>query len=246
MPNLLIRIKWEYGTEFISFDLNDPPQKGQAVKTTEYWPEERETVEYSAECEFYGANSNEHTFRLRYTLDANPSLRGKNENWGLSDISVNTVDLKATAKWTDSRTDSGLNGPGICTVLDDALLDELQYETVERISRTRQYQLRQDLLKCDGACAISGERTHEVLDAAHIIDASDSGSHTLVNSFLLRSDLHRLFDAGLLTVSPNGKVALENTASPTYQDELIGKKIPSLILARIAAALEQRAVRRVS
>lgn len=50
-------------------------------------------------------------------------------------------------------------------------------------------------------CAISGERTLPVLDAAHIKPCSASGDNSLSNGILLRSDLHTLFDAGYLTIT---------------------------------------------
>lgn len=51
-------------------------------------------------------------------------------------------------------------------------------------------------------CAISGERTVPVLEAAHIRRYSDHGRHELSNGLLLRSDLHKLFDLGYIAVEP--------------------------------------------
>jgi putative restriction endonuclease len=55
----------------------------------------------------------------------------------------------------------------------------------------------------DGACAVTGEHSLPVLDAAHIRPYSEGGSHTLPNGLLLRSDIHRLFDRGYVTVTPD-------------------------------------------
>ena len=52
-------------------------------------------------------------------------------------------------------------------------------------------------------CAITGERTLPVLDAAHIKPYSIAQRHELPNGLLMRSDLHRLFDDGYLTVHPS-------------------------------------------
>ena len=49
-------------------------------------------------------------------------------------------------------------------------------------------------------CAITGERTLPVLEAAHIKPYSVGGPHEPENGLLLRSDLHTLFDQGYLTV----------------------------------------------
>jgi putative restriction endonuclease len=50
-------------------------------------------------------------------------------------------------------------------------------------------------------CAITGERTLPVLEAAHIKPYAEQGPHRLANGLLLRSDLHTLFDAGYITVT---------------------------------------------
>jgi len=52
-------------------------------------------------------------------------------------------------------------------------------------------------------CAVTGERTLPVLDAAHIKPYADAGPHDLRNGLLLRKDLHALFDAGYVTVTPS-------------------------------------------
>jgi putative restriction endonuclease len=51
-------------------------------------------------------------------------------------------------------------------------------------------------------CAITGESTLPVLEAAHIRRYSDEGPHEVQNGLLLRSDFHKLFDNGLVTVTP--------------------------------------------
>jgi putative restriction endonuclease len=52
-------------------------------------------------------------------------------------------------------------------------------------------------------CAVTGERTIPVLDAAHIRPYAELGPHKLENGILLRKDLHTLFDAGYVTVTPS-------------------------------------------
>jgi putative restriction endonuclease len=53
------------------------------------------------------------------------------------------------------------------------------------------------------ACAVTGEHSLPVLEAAHILPYSEGGEHAVRNGLLLRSDLHRLFDAGFVTVTPD-------------------------------------------
>ena len=52
-------------------------------------------------------------------------------------------------------------------------------------------------------CAITGERVLPVLEAAHIKPISQGGQHETTNGILFRSDLHRLFDRGYVTVTPD-------------------------------------------
>ena len=55
-------------------------------------------------------------------------------------------------------------------------------------------------------CAITGERTLPVLEAAHIQPYSEEGPHEVANGLFLRSDLHTLFDKGYMTVTNDLRV----------------------------------------
>jgi putative restriction endonuclease len=61
-----------------------------------------------------------------------------------------------------------------------------------RVSVTDAYQRR---------CAITGERTLPILDAAHIRPYGQGGEHDITNGLLLRTDIHRLFDLGYVTTA---------------------------------------------
>ncbi len=52
------------------------------------------------------------------------------------------------------------------------------------------------------ACAVTEEHSLPALEAAHIRSYADSGPHDVRNGLLLRADLHRLFDTGYVTVTP--------------------------------------------
>ena len=52
-------------------------------------------------------------------------------------------------------------------------------------------------------CAVTKERTLPALDAAHIQPFHTGGSHEASNGLLLRKDIHSLFDAGYVTVTPS-------------------------------------------
>lgn len=51
-------------------------------------------------------------------------------------------------------------------------------------------------------CAITQEKTLPALEAAHIRPYADGGVHEARNGLLLRRDIHSLFDAGYVTVTP--------------------------------------------
>lgn len=52
-------------------------------------------------------------------------------------------------------------------------------------------------------CAVTGERTLPVLEAAHIKPYVEGGEHKITNGLLFRSDIHTLFDQGFVTVAPD-------------------------------------------
>lgn len=64
-------------------------------------------------------------------------------------------------------------------------------------------------------CAVTGEKTLPVLEAAHILPVKKGGQHRSDNGLLLRSDLHTLFDLGYVTVTPDYTVAV----SPALRDQ---------------------------
>jgi putative restriction endonuclease len=64
-------------------------------------------------------------------------------------------------------------------------------------------------------CAVTQERTLPALEAAHIRPYGDGGEHEPWNGLLLRRDIHSLFDAGYVTVTP----ALHFEVSPRIKAE---------------------------
>lgn len=52
-------------------------------------------------------------------------------------------------------------------------------------------------------CAISGEKALPALEAAHIRPVAEGGHHEPSNGLLFRSDIHRLYDRGYVTVTPD-------------------------------------------
>ena len=54
-------------------------------------------------------------------------------------------------------------------------------------------------------CVVSGERTLPILDAAHVKAHAAGGDNAPSNGLLLRTDIHRLFDLGYVTVAPDNR-----------------------------------------
>lgn len=54
-------------------------------------------------------------------------------------------------------------------------------------------------------CAVTQEKALPALEAAHIRPVTQEGKHRLDNGLLLRSDVHKLFDAGYVTITPDYK-----------------------------------------
>ena len=68
------------------------------------------------------------------------------------------------------------------------------------------------------SCAISQERALPALEAAHIRPFSDERGHSIRNGILLRSDVHRLFDAGYLTITPELRVEASSRMREDFND----------------------------
>jgi putative restriction endonuclease len=67
-------------------------------------------------------------------------------------------------------------------------------------------------------CAVTGEKALPALEAAHIQPYSKVREHSLRNGLLLRSDVHRLFDAGYVTVTPEYRMEASGTMREDFND----------------------------
>jgi putative restriction endonuclease len=67
-------------------------------------------------------------------------------------------------------------------------------------------------------CAISGEKTLPVLQAAHIKPYAESGPHKIENGLLLRADMHILFDKGYLTITPDFHTEVSKRIEENFQN----------------------------
>jgi len=85
--------------------------------------------------------------------------------------------------------------------------DERTMGVARTAVREGQGSFRTRLLQAySGACAITGEHTEPVLDAAHIQPYLGPRSNHIQNGLLLTQEFHTLFDRGYVAVSPDFKV----------------------------------------
>ena len=70
----------------------------------------------------------------------------------------------------------------------------------------------------DRRCALSGERTLPVLQAAHIKPYAEGGLHQVSNGILLRSHLHVLFDAGYVTITPDYRLEVSTRIRAEFEN----------------------------
>ena len=82
-------------------------------------------------------------------------------------------------------------------------VDRRSVRTQVSVIRPAQGNFRSALLgRYGGECCITGCRVDTLLEAAHIIPYMGDHSDDVANGLLLRVDLHRLFDAHLVTINP--------------------------------------------
>jgi len=100
---------------------------------------------------------------------------------------------------------------------------------------------RDVLLQWQNQCAITGEQTPSVLEAAHLHPYVDSSTNDLRNGIALRADLHRLLDAGLISIARIGTdlvVRISRKLAGTAYMSFDGRALPTPQDVRYAPAHE--------
>lgn len=126
--------------------------------------------------------------------------------WPISDSDVDAL-LSAVREKTHKIAEYENLSPDPREALN---LEKIEDTTALRQVVLRRYQtaFRQALLnKRSNCCAITGTSELSVLEAAHIIPYSErfADRDKLENGLLLRSDIHKLFDAHLISINPKTK-----------------------------------------
>ncbi len=113
-------------------------------------------------------------------------------------------------------------------LLDDD--DRHRIDTV-RVERRGQGTFRLRLLNAyRQQCAVTGEHAVPVLEAAHIQPYLGPASNHPQNGIVLRSDLHRLYDTGYVTVTPDLHLEVSSRLRDEFKNgrhyyEMAGRKI---------------------
>ena len=84
-------------------------------------------------------------------------------------------------------------------------------------------------------CAITGEHTLPVLEAAHIKPFAREGLNNTFNGLLLRSDFHKLFDIGLVTVTPDYGVVVSERIRELWCNGAVYSRLHGQQLAALPA-----------
>jgi hypothetical protein len=116
-----------------------------------------------------------------------------------------------------------------------------------QINRRRGQAAFRELLKkhYDKTCAISGCKTIEALEAAHIIPHSEliKKDYSCNNGLLLRADIHTLYDLNLIGVDQDGLVHVSPRLDDSLYKGLNGKKLKDITSEKFIKNLGERFIK---
>ena len=107
-----------------------------------------------------------------------------------------------------------------------SLEEAREYAIKTILMRRGQSEFREKLLKKYGCCLTIGCNAKEALEAAHVKAYASGGRNHLSNGLLLRSDIHTLFDVGMISIdSQHWVIKISNSLKETSYEELSEKKV---------------------
>ncbi len=117
-------------------------------------------------------------------------------------------------------------------LVDEAPNDNIDiFDIIRRKRRKSQPKFKENLMTIyDGKCCISGVNVEEVLHGAHIQGHAIAGLNASTNGLLLRIDIHKLFDDGLIAINPSSlqvviHPSLKATIYEGYNKKAIAQRI---------------------
>lgn len=230
---------FEGGIERLELDIENP----QKFETTEmYWGEKYGWIKYNVEVKINKINGSKTEIHVKYLEKNNKYLcdkypkDAKKITWGKHTLILVRGRSSGQSIWKDDKGNK-YEGPGWRK--EEIIGPRFEGTATQRQKRRAEF--RNILLAKDKLCAISGEKCHVVLEAAHIVPVRCDGQEVLSNGILLRADLHRLFDAK----SPKFRISPETGEVSTngwrYKScNLHGRRIDQELLNRIREALVWR------
>jgi len=129
---------------------------------------------------------------------------------GAQELRSDRLDDEFRKAWHAVQDEAPIPGRPVYAEYGEAPNDDPEaLRSFSRALRRGQPAFRRNLLVAyEGKCCVSGWGPEPVLEAAHIEEHSKSGLNSLANGLLLRSDLHALFDEGLLRIDPDRLVVV--------------------------------------
>lgn len=133
-----------------------------------------------------------------------------------SEKRYNLIEGEGARVWQECLTvaselerESGVVAEGGARYGDPFLIRPRLGQGIFRVSITEAY---------SGACSMTGEQSLPALEASHIRPFGEGGPNEVRNGLLLRADLHRLFDKGYLTVSPEARIEVSGRLKAHYHN----------------------------
>lgn len=121
--------------------------------------------------------------------------------------------------------------------------DPKEYSRQRRKNRIGQQKFRRELMRVyDHKCAVTGESIGRVLEATHIEPYINEASNHIQNGILLRVDIHRLMEDGLISLSDDMELLISSKLVGTSYDQfdgqilrlpLVNSERPSLAAVRL-------------
>jgi len=234
-----IVIQWSESVEVIEFGSKDLASIREVSSSKEYFHSD-EVYEYVIEPEVQELSDGSLEVKIRYEHEKNPKYDFDDISWGESRIVLRPSEFTGEAEWYDDNDDSR-NGKAEWKRLDSPLRSSVRRKITTTKLQRDQANFRKLLLGFDRGCVITGEKNSVVLEAAHIIPVSDSGTDIPSNGLILRCDLHKLFDSGAFAIGCDGKIKANiNACGQKYFDLLEDKELPDKTLKRVKRALIEK------
>lgn len=232
---LILEIKWAEADERIRVEAGNLASTGGAPweqATFEMWSGKREPVWYRPQATY---SSPSRMLRLEYSESDHQGLP-PGIPWGISTITFAPDFKSASAHFEGIYQDGSTGSAKIVRVHKEHPSEKKEQLIAARIAQSA---FRKRLLQQFDRCALTGESSRVLLEAAHVHEVWLGGPDELENGLLLRVDVHRLFDHNYINISDDGTVLLHEQV-PQHIKQQIAKRLDRENLRRIAPHLAQR------